>query len=193
MSNITDKFWDRLHLELNSETDRSIAIVAGALLDETLKETIKARLLPAVQKERCVISASNSPIGSFSARIDICYQLGLISDVMQRDLHIIRKLRNDFAHNPFDLSFNTGSVKNRINELDKVANYKEGNPEARSNSGPPGIKHDFIFGISWRLYNLTESIKDIEPPKKHTPEFGYLNLKELNLVLEEQGITLDVN
>jgi len=191
MTNITDKFWERLHLELNSENDRSIAIVAGALIDDALKETIKARLLPAAKKERCVLTGGNSPIGSFSSRIDLCYQLGLISELMQRDLHIIRKLRNDFAHNAFDLSFENDSVKSRIKNLDDVTKYKEGDPEARSNCGPPGAKHDFIFSISWQLYNLTESIKDIKPPKSLVPEFGYLNLKELKVVLEEQGISIN--
>jgi DNA-binding MltR family transcriptional regulator len=169
MTDITNKFWERLHLELDTETDRSISIVAGALIDEALKETLKARLIPAVKKDRCVLNGGNSPIGSFSSRIDLCYQLGLISGVMQRDLHIVRKLRNDFAHNPFDLSFESESVKNRIKELDDVANYKERNAEARLNCGPPGTKHDFIFSISWRLYNLTESIKDIRPLKSPVP------------------------
>jgi DNA-binding MltR family transcriptional regulator len=191
VTDITNKFWDRLHLELDTETDRSIAIVAGALIDEALKETLKALFIPALKRDRCVLNGVNSPIGSFSSRIDLCYQLGLISDVMQRDLHIVRKLRNDFAHNPFDLSFESGSVKNRIKELDDVANYKEKNAETRLNFGPPGTKHDFMFSISWRLYNLTESIKDIKPLKSPLLEFGYLDLENLKINLEQQGIPID--
>ena len=191
MTEITDKYWDRLHLELDHETDRSIVIVAGALLDEALKETIKAAIIPAAKKDWCVFSGSNSPISSFSARIDLCYQLGLISNVMQRDLHIIRKLRNDFAHNPFELSFDGASVKNRVDELDKVANYRERNQEARTNCGPPGTKHDFIFAISWRLYNLTKSLKEIVPPKKRIPEFGYIDLEALKKEFEKQGFKID--
>ena len=110
---------------------------------------------------------------------------------MQRDLHIIRKLRNDFAHNPFDLSFADESVKQRVFELDKVANYRENNQEARVNVGPPGTKHDFIFAISWRLYSLTESVKEIGPSKESIPEFGYIDFKELKKILDSKGINLD--
>ncbi|WP_414730131.1 hypothetical protein [Zhongshania aliphaticivorans] len=191
MSELTDKYWDRLHLELGHESDRAIVIVAGALLDDALNETIQAYLVPAEKKEWCVFSSVNSPVSSFSSRINLCFQLGLISNVMQRDLHIVRKLRNDFAHNPFDLSFETPSVASRIEELDRVANYRERNPEARENCGPLGTKHDFIFAISWRLYNLTESLSDTKPAKEHGPEFGYVDLEALGKLLEKHGVEID--
>jgi len=190
MSEIADKYWDRLHHELEHETDRSIVIVAGAILDDALNEIIKSYLVPSERKEWCVFSGGNSPISSFSARINLCFQLRIISHVMQRDLHIIRKLRNEFAHNPFDLDFSTPSVVSRIEELDKVANYRERNPEARSNCGPPGPKHDFIFAISWRLYSLTESIKETKQLKQIGPEFGYLDLEKLGKLLERHGIDI---
>lgn len=184
MTDLTDRYWKRLHLELEHETDRAVVIVVGALLDEALKETVKNRLLPAVKSERCVFSGGNCPISSFSARIDLCYQLGLISDVMQRDLHIIRKLRNDFAHNPFELSFDDESVKSRVTELDKAAVYWNKNLQARENCGPPGSRYDFVFAASWRIYSLTESLKNIEAPRKPLPEFGYLDLEKIKLIFE---------
>ncbi|MEY8198547.1 MAG: MltR family transcriptional regulator [Colwellia sp.] len=176
---ITDKFWNRLHLELDKESDRSLVIVAAALLDEALKKCVEKRMLPAKKKELCVFSGGNSPLSTFSSRINFCYQIGIISSALQRDLHIIRKLRNDFAHDPFDLSFEDNSVKNRISELDSVSNYKETNPEARSNIGPPGTRNDFIFAVSWRLYSITESLNEISSGKEHIPEFGYFDHGEL--------------
>ncbi len=190
MDELRDKFLDRLHKELDKETDRSIVIVAGALLDEALKEIIKACLLPAVKRENCVFSSSNSPISSFSSRINLCYQLGLISQLMQRDLNIIRKMRNDFAHDPFHLSFDNDSIKNRIEELVKVAKFQETNPESRLNCGPKGTKYDFIYAISWRLYALTGLLKEIKPPKANLPEFGYLGLtpEMMKQIREKQDI-----
>ena len=61
---------------------------------------------------------------------------------MERDLHIIRKLINDFAHNPLELAFDSPSVKSRVDELDKVANLCQRNQKARTNIGQPGAKHD---------------------------------------------------
>ena len=176
---ITDKFWNRLHLELDKETDRSLVIVATALIDEALKKCVEKRMLPAKKKELCVFSGNSSSLSTFSARINFCYQIGIISSALQRDLHIIRKLRNDFAHDPFDLSFENNSVKNRVLELDSVSNYKETNPESRTNIGPPGTRNDFIFAVSWRLYSITESLNEISSGKEHIPEFGYFDHGEL--------------
>jgi DNA-binding MltR family transcriptional regulator len=176
---ITDKFWNRLHLELDKESDRSLVIVAAALLDEALKQCVEKRMLPAKKKELCIFSGGNAPLSTFSSRINFCCQIGIISSALQRDLHIIRKLRNDFAHDPFDLSFENNSVKNRIAELDSVSDYKETNPEARSNIGSPGARNDLIFAVSWRLYSITESLNEISAVKEPIPEFGYFDHGEL--------------
>jgi DNA-binding MltR family transcriptional regulator len=40
----------------------------------------------------------NGPLSSFSARIDLLMAFGDISDKAYKDLHLIRKIRNSFAH-----------------------------------------------------------------------------------------------
>ena len=51
-------------------------------------------------------------LSTFSARIDTAYALGLIADSERRNLHLVRKIRNEFAHNfNFDLSFETPEIR----------------------------------------------------------------------------------
>src|SRR6266704_5269978 len=51
-------------------------------------------------------------LSTFSARIDTAYALGLIADSERRNLHLVRQIRNEFAHNfNFDLSFETPEIR----------------------------------------------------------------------------------
>jgi len=56
-------------------------------------------------------------LGTFSARIDAAYCLGLLSKDENRDLHLIRKIRNDFAHKLIDMSFESQEIASRCREL----------------------------------------------------------------------------
>ena len=51
------------------------------------------------------------PLASFSQRIAIAYAFDLISSAQYKDLEIIRKVRNHFAHHPLDTTFNTHDIK----------------------------------------------------------------------------------
>jgi DNA-binding MltR family transcriptional regulator len=180
-----DEYFDRLHLELDKETDRSVAIIAVAIIDETLKQLIERLLIKPKNKEHCVFSSANSPLGSLSSKINASYQLGFISEEMHRDLQLLRKIRNDFAHKPFEMTFNSNAIKSRVIELDKVSNYISRNAIARENTGPVGVRHDFIFSVGWRLYALQCQIDEITPIDKAGIEFGYFDYDALPEKLKE--------
>lgn len=113
---ITDDTHRQVIQELEAQTDRGAAIIGAALLDMRLKEAIKTRLIsrPGVIEE---LFKPNAPLGSFSARIDLAYCLGLYGEHSHRDLNLIRKIRNDFAHFEAPLDFTSPSVTNRCAEL----------------------------------------------------------------------------
>jgi DNA-binding MltR family transcriptional regulator len=101
---------------LTPETDRGCALMAAAFLDETLKELLKANLVNDTKLAHKVFDASG-PLGSFSSRIDMAYLLGLIPKNALRDLHVLRKIRNDFAHVSDNLSFETPNISDRCSDL----------------------------------------------------------------------------
>jgi DNA-binding MltR family transcriptional regulator len=59
----------------------------------------------------------HGPLGSFSAKIDTAYCLGLLSEDEYGDLHSIRHIRNDFAHKLTGLAFEYRSIADRCLNL----------------------------------------------------------------------------
>src|SRR5438876_8972547 len=82
---------------LSDESDRGCALMAAAYLDAELDRLLRKYCVnnPNVQND---IFGSSRPLGTFSSRIDMCYLLGLLGPNAHRDLHLIRRVRNEFAH-----------------------------------------------------------------------------------------------
>jgi hypothetical protein len=103
--------------QLRIESDRGSAIVGAAFIEEALEKMLKALLTASAEKEDELFKSSYSPLGNFSAKIDVAYRTGLISPKVRKSLHIIRDLRNDFAHLSLQMNFETQSVRDRIRNL----------------------------------------------------------------------------
>jgi DNA-binding MltR family transcriptional regulator len=97
---------------LNEETDRGCALMAGAFLDQELERLLEAKFVDDAAVFKRLVRA-DGPIGTFSSRIDLAYLLGLIGKRAQQDLHLIRKVRNEFAHKPQPTTFTADAVAAR--------------------------------------------------------------------------------
>lgn len=103
--------------QLDKESERGVVIVSAALLNETLEQLIKDNLAPSAEKDDELFVGAYAPLDSFSTKIDLAYRLGLVGLSTRSSLHLIRKLRNDFAHSALQISFESNSVQSRIREL----------------------------------------------------------------------------
>lgn len=112
----------QLQLSLRKESERGSAIVCAALLDESLQEILKANLVALSKKKDELFDVGAAPFESFAAKIDVAYRIGLISRDEKLSFHLIRKIRNDFAHTSEDINFESIVVKNRICELFNLNN-----------------------------------------------------------------------
>ena len=63
------------------------------------------------------IFGPNSALGSFSAKINLGYLMGLYSRDAYRELDCIRTIRNDFAHELHINSFDIETIKDRCANL----------------------------------------------------------------------------
>lgn len=106
--------------QLDCESERGTVIVSAALMDEALEVLIKAKLVSSPEKEDELFVGAYAPVGSFSAKADFAYRLGLIDLSTRNSLHQIRKLRNDFAHSSATETFESNRVRNRVRELFKL-------------------------------------------------------------------------
>lgn len=104
-----------LFRSLNEESPRGMVLVIAAEMDRLLLEAIQ-KMLRDGAGQRELNEDSKGPLSSFSARINLAHALHIVTDEEWRDLHLIRKIRNDFAH-VRDVSFENQTVKNRIREL----------------------------------------------------------------------------
>jgi DNA-binding MltR family transcriptional regulator len=83
--------------KLDSESDRSAAIVAATILDTALTEALKVYLHQntKITKEFFAITG---PGGDLGPKVDLAFLVGLVNKDTWRDLVTIRDIRNKFAH-----------------------------------------------------------------------------------------------
>ena len=95
--------------------ERAIAIIGGTFCEMAVEYVLKA-FFPENDKEVEKLFEFNQPLGNFSNKINLGYCLGLIDKLIKKDLDLIRKIRNKFAHDLYT-SFLDPQIKSWSNEL----------------------------------------------------------------------------
>lgn len=108
--------------QFKSETDRAAVILGAAKLDYLLFQLIDKKLVVNYSKEDDLLD-DGRPLASFSARICLAYRLGIIDSSFAKALHLIRKTRNDFAHNVPDGRLDLAPHRDRVRELTALINH----------------------------------------------------------------------
>lgn len=91
-----------------SESDRAAAVLAGSVVDNFLAKYLQSNMI----NDPCVVELFGGfgPFASFKQRVDSAYALGFISEAQKKSLNSIGKIRNHFAHHPFDAAFDKPPV-----------------------------------------------------------------------------------
>jgi DNA-binding MltR family transcriptional regulator len=167
-------YWSHvLEQEFDRETDRGAAILAASLLDSALGSLLYNFLVPNPGKDDDLFDGPTAPLANFSARISVCYRLGLISQRMSRDLHLVRKIRNEFAHNIQGATFSSTAIKTRILELAKSHGISERGPVWRRKHFPAGDRGEFLVSVSWMLWTLHNKVENLRGVRECDLEWGY--------------------
>lgn len=149
---------DFFEREVRQESPRAMAILSAAVLDEAMTSLLKLALLPCPTSTDPLFDDSYAPIGSFSAKIEVAERMGIISPGVAQSLHLIRRIRNDFAHDIAGCSFENAVVCNRVGELRRLNDIAK--PERRTQF-PEGVVGDFQSSVSWLIFwiwHLVESL-----------------------------------
>jgi DNA-binding MltR family transcriptional regulator len=144
--------------EIETSTDRAAAIVAVAFVEDHLTSALRRRFH---QDEKVLdeMFRESGPLGTFGAKTQLAYLVGMFSSRVASDLNYLRKIRNKFAHNVEIDSFSNLPVKEWAMNLELVDHY---NIEFTSDELENGTV--ISFGI------ITESNR----PKLKTPRGRFI-------------------
>jgi len=109
--------------EFQQENDRSAAIIGAAFLDEYIRQLLTNFFVEDV-KEVSLMLSSESPLGSFGARIRAAFCLGLISREYFESLKIIKDIRNAFAHQLHGRTFDDEDIAAACKKLQALQPLK---------------------------------------------------------------------
>lgn len=148
--------------ELAALADRAAALVGTSILEGHLRDLLEDHLrdlkIASGETLHKRMFGGMGPLGSLSARINMGYMLNYYGEAAWRDLHIIRDIRNLFAHQTAIRSFTMDKVRGKcfnlkacdlyfedaIHPLRQLACYQEGpgweDTILRFDVGPPLVE-----------------------------------------------------
>jgi mannitol operon repressor len=102
--------------EFQKETDRGAALVGAALLDSRLRWLLVQHFIESGVTEE-LLDGGNAPLGAFRSKIKLTHALGLITGLEFQEAQLIRKVRNEFAHQLHGLSFDSAYIASLCSNL----------------------------------------------------------------------------
>lgn len=146
--------YEEFRAVVRGETDRAAGVLGGAYLEDLLKQLLSHYFIhDTVVGERL---KADWPPRTFSGRINASFALGLIAPVVHRDLHLVRTIRNEFAHERAVHSMAEPPFRDWCTEFAILKAF----PDYRS-WNRPGDLHRRIFelALSFLMSEINEGVK----------------------------------
>jgi len=125
--------FESFFISLMKESDRALAIVSFSYIDSKLIELFTNEMNNDISGGAESLFSSNGPLGNSSSRIKMAFALNWISQDIYRDLELIRKIRNEFAHKHYTIDFSNGIILGYLSSMNQTENrileYAEWAPE----------------------------------------------------------------
>lgn len=145
------------------KSDRIVAIIGGALIDDSLRRHLELRFR-AVPKNRTDMNERllrpGGPLGTLVPKIDLAYQLYMFEKPVRNALWGIAEIRNKFAHN-LSMSFKDESLKDSLGKLvlhQGRTHYPHPFDHGKDSEHPlepgKGSRHIFILNLKLCLIEL---------------------------------------
>jgi hypothetical protein len=103
---------EKLFPRIMNSNDLTCAILAAALIDETFVSyyrIITKNAEPSLKKD---LFSNLGPLSTLNSRVTLARAFGWIRKSTFHQLNIVRKIRNEFAHNHNDVNFYSPKLKN---------------------------------------------------------------------------------
>ena len=113
---VVDKDRDSFRLAFENESERGCVLVAAAFLDRVLEELLCKHFSNKLAGDQ-LVRGFNSPLGTFSSRITAALALGLLTESEHKQIDLVRRIRNEFAHTFANVKFSDSGIKSRVHLL----------------------------------------------------------------------------
>jgi DNA-binding MltR family transcriptional regulator len=169
-------------------SDRAMAIVLGAIVENHLTEILKF----VMRRDSRIAGELFSPIGplgSFGVKIRLAYMLHLVEESMFRDLLVISKIRNRFAHHLSTTTFDDQQITDWVRSMHIYGIVKEMGEAAaerlrtKTSANDSERRRDFIKSNA--LLSTKDSYRDCIRYVIHTIVDFENSLKEQEAALNE--------
>lgn len=151
--------------EFQGETDRGAALVGAALLDRQLRDLLLSHFVDKKESAE-LLDGGTAPLGTFSSRIKASYCLGLVTELEHGELQIIRKVRNEFAHQTHGLTF----LNEKVASL--CGNLHDRMPDAKQKGIERTVRTRFIDAViftSLALWYRPQHAADLKARQRQWP------------------------
>ncbi len=105
---------------LLKESDRGCVIFGAAFLDDCLEQLLRTYFRSEDDSARRIVDGlfrSYAPLATFSSRIQLVFAMHILPRTQHHQLELIRRLRNDFAHQHGPIDFDDPKCTDRLRLL----------------------------------------------------------------------------
>lgn len=107
---------NRFMVSIRKQEDQAMVLSLATFLEDTLGRLLLA-YFRSCKASKELVEGFNAPLGTFGSRIKAVYAFGLVTEDQYKDLEILRKIRNHFAHNWEGVTFERNGVQALIGQL----------------------------------------------------------------------------
>lgn len=160
--------------------DRAIAITLPVLLEELLERFLRLRMRPdkAIAAE---FFRPTGPLGNYGAKVRMSHMLGIVDENVFRDLNIIGKIRNRFAHDIDVKRFDDPVVTQWVNSLSAYKTLKSIAERELTGSEPD---YRFLFAMK---FTMSQNTMDTRHSFRECCRFYAMVMNDLLKRAEQNG------
>lgn len=107
---------NRFMTSIGKQDDQAMVLSLATFLEDTLGRLLLA-YFRSCKATKDLVEGFNAPLGTFGSRIKSVYAFGLVTDDQFKDMEILRKIRNQFAHNWEGVTFERNDIQALIGQL----------------------------------------------------------------------------
>lgn len=101
---------------IGEQDDRAMVLSLATFIEDTLGRLLLAYFRNCkVTKE--LIEGFSAPLGTLGTRLKAVYAFGLVTEDQYRDLEVLRRVRNQFAHNWDGVSLERNDIQSLVGQL----------------------------------------------------------------------------